>query len=681
MKRKHRIWPWIITPCILLFLTAVAFHVIPRRHLHTYKEQLRAQGYPLTLQECQTTPHTPQAIAAASQFNDAAQQLGSLSQTLENIPSPMPMSHPGHALPGWLAPHLGYINTERTFLDANTQRILLQRYGISPSALSNLSSTPSTSPTSNPVYTAWSDLTAELQQAQAPLDTITTLSHQPAFDWNIPYSDGFSVSLPHLASLKNASQWLAAASLHDLHHQNRGSATQHLLTQLRLIQKLDHNNLLIGQLVRIAIASIAWGNTWSLLQADDWTDTQLQEIQTAWEQVDTIKPAIETFHLERATALVEYQKCRRSVSYTKELFDAFLSPPPDDPGNFIETAIQWLRVKVYNSSTLNLRYLWWIWFQSYKDELTYLQESQALIEALQLRHSLASQFPVPVNHLPPHTPWTPRAADDEIPEQYLFAANINTPLSGAIERAFRLQTQQQLALTAIAIQRYQLTHSNPPPSLTPLLPSFLKSPPLDWTAGHPLHYQTTPSNTFLLYACGSDETDDGGDSTPRQPRQARFYSPYTGRDFVWPQPALPPLRTPDDFAQGFRLPHKNSDPETFRLQAAPNQPPLWITATTTTPPQSLFPPDTTPDNALGFIHIATGYPPNPSQILPAFVWKSHQLYDIKVHFIATNLNDDAYPDLALLLPSTPPTPYSHAWLYNPTNQTFNPSLPPAIPLQ
>ncbi|MGA1237898.1 MAG: hypothetical protein ACO34E_13675, partial [Limisphaerales bacterium] len=103
MKRKHRIWPWIITPCILLFLTAVAFHVIPRRHLHTYKEQLRAQGYPLTLQECQTTPHTPQAIAAASQFNDAAQQLGSLSQTLENIPSPMPMSHPGHALPGWLA--------------------------------------------------------------------------------------------------------------------------------------------------------------------------------------------------------------------------------------------------------------------------------------------------------------------------------------------------------------------------------------------------------------------------------------------------------------------------------------------------------------------------------------------------------------------------------------------------
>ena len=40
----------------------------------------------------------------------------------------------------------------------------------------------------------------------------------------------------------------------------------------------------------MAIAAIARNDTWATLQANNWTDKELKQIQEAWEQLDSRQP-------------------------------------------------------------------------------------------------------------------------------------------------------------------------------------------------------------------------------------------------------------------------------------------------------------------------------------------------------------------------------------------------------
>ncbi|MBI3870834.1 MAG: hypothetical protein HY299_20075 [Verrucomicrobia bacterium] len=100
------------------------------------------------------------------------------------------------------------------------------------------------------------------------------------------------------------------------------------------------------------------------------------------------------------------------------------------------------------------------------------------------------------------------------------------------------QTQQQLTLTAIAIQRYQLANHRLTPTLSSLVPRFLSSMPRDRMDGGELHYRPLADGTFSLYSVGINLTDDGGDESAGSADSPMLLL-GEGKDFVWPMAASP----------------------------------------------------------------------------------------------------------------------------------------------
>lgn len=97
-------------------------------------------------------------------------------------------------------------------------------------------------------------------------------------------------------------------------------------------------------------------------------------------------------------------------------------------------------------------------------------------------------------------------------------------------------TLHQMVIAAIALKRYELRHSQLPQNLASLTPELLAEPPRDFMDGQVLRYRANDDGLFTLYSVGEDVRGDGGDLltavADKNPQKA---SPWSGRDWVWPQ--------------------------------------------------------------------------------------------------------------------------------------------------
>ena len=85
---------------------------------------------------------------------------------------------------------------------------------------------------------------------------------------------------------------------------------------------------------------------------------------------------------------------------------------------------------------------------------------------------------------------------------------------GAVWVSVQRETERGLAMTAVALNRYQRKHGQLPAGLEGLMPEFLLSVPRDCVNGQPLHYKPLDKQTFILYSVGQDGQDNGGDARP-----------------------------------------------------------------------------------------------------------------------------------------------------------------------
>jgi hypothetical protein len=106
---------------------------------------------------------------------------------------------------------------------------------------------------------------------------------------------------------------------------------------------------------------------------------------------------------------------------------------------------------------------------------------------------------------------------------------------GLISGAVRAQVEQQMAITAIAIERYRLQTGKPPAELGTLVPKFLSSLPRDGMDGNTLRYKLKPDGGFVLYSVGLDGKDDGGNNKPLI--KSQYNTIWDCRDAVWPEAA------------------------------------------------------------------------------------------------------------------------------------------------
>jgi hypothetical protein len=515
-------------------------HYRAKRKVEAYRQRLRAKGEKLTTSELRPQV-SAEALYGAGALLDAAGHLG--YPISSNLPPTMKIVAPGRALVAWAQPELPTMDS------------------------SNL----------------WPELSRMVAENQGQLDALRAALASPRLMFDLDYSREANLQLGYLSTLKQAAQWLSAAAVLDLHEGRLTNAWADVMALSALAAHSPEEPVMISELVRIAIGSIAFNATWEALQSPAWREEQLSALQAAWESVDLLAQAESVLAMERPFAQSLFADARRSHSVVSGAFGA---APTTGFGELAEMGKEMLTDPKGALSDFAHRYpgYWnWRWWQSYDDELASLESLQAAIEAVRAvrqRHEFAPATKLLAQRLESIHRTHPAAGRwlEFAPEGIIgpFLPRIST-----------FETQRSLLIAAIALKRRQLRHGAYPGELAALAPEFLRGVPRDPIDGQPLRYRLNADGSFLLYSVGQDGQDNGGDPTPAPPAAARQW--WQGRDVVWPRPATAEMVKADFEKERIEREKRTSPPlsesarravaRRYGLRSTPPGP-----ATNTTPP-------------------------------------------------------------------------------------------------
>jgi hypothetical protein len=313
---------------------------------------------------------------------------------------------------------------------------------------------------------------------------------------------------------------------------NLDAAHKDLSALVALTAKQTPEPLIICQLVRYACAAFAFNATWQALQADGWSDAQSASLGAAWQPCDFVKDMAFAMEMERAMTLDFYAQIRDSRKKLNFVIQQHQKAQEMTDGAFGALPTQgiilnWLHLPVWRVA--------WV----AQDELASLEQWQFMIGRLARTNgwaALAGTRDGPKLH------WKPSFEGGEKLGWYdrlrfLFASENFSITDSMIRRTLEVQTQQQMVLTGLGIQRYRLRTGRLPAQLSELVPQYLAVLPHDFMSGVALRYRLRPGDPdFLLYSVGEDGKDDDGD--PAQQADKKSYRQiWDDRDAVWPSAA------------------------------------------------------------------------------------------------------------------------------------------------
>jgi hypothetical protein len=345
--------------------------------------------------------------------------------------------------------------------------------------------------------------------------------------------------ITNLVFEKKSMQKLSANAIFELHTGDAASATKNVQTILALVNGTSDERTIISQLVRIAIAQIAAADTWELLQSTNLTDESLAALQDDWSRLDFINALQRAFPVEREGALTTFTKWRDSSSELQHYFD-LQQNVREVMGNSDEDDSVWNKTKIKAKI-----FLWRYWW-SYPDELRYLKGYEVLANTAQSIKATGSFQ----NALQKQAAALDQLSISKLNDSFdtLFSGQTDfhsmmsesiVTLGAVIKKVMRVEGAKQMAITAIALKRYQLKHGNYPADLNLLVPEFVPAVPLDPVDGQPLRYHQNADGTFILYSVGENGKDDGGDASLEKgvTSSSFFWQNDHALDWVWPQPA------------------------------------------------------------------------------------------------------------------------------------------------
>lgn len=112
----------------------------------------------------------------------------------------------------------------------------------------------------------------------------------------------------------------------------------------------------------------------------------------------------------------------------------------------------------------------------------------------------------------------------------------------AYQLAVRATAQQRAARIMVALNRYCGLNQRYPEQLDELVPGFLDESPLDPFCEQPFGYHLTDSGDYLLYSCGLDGDDDGGEPGRDASGNVRLFGEEG--DLILTQPRREPRSEP-----------------------------------------------------------------------------------------------------------------------------------------
>jgi hypothetical protein len=272
-------------------------------------------------------------------------------------------------------------------------------------------------------------------------------------------------------------------------------------------------------MIRVAVAELAFYATLPALQMPGWTEPQLAELQSQWEQIEFFKMASSTIEMERAhTFELIFERARTNGWQPLRGGAGPLPPAGSSLKDIFEERV--------------LGPLWRVSCAE-QDELFYLENMQRVLEALRsaARHQSWKRLSVELSENFNRIDTRLKA-----PDAFRFSLSGMAFINWrrVFENVMRQETQRSLMIAAIALQRYHLRHGKFPADLESLVPEFLAAVPVDGMDGRPLRYRVEPDGSFRLYSVGLNGKDDGGNPEAASAWKS-ISSIFDGRDAVSPR--------------------------------------------------------------------------------------------------------------------------------------------------
>ncbi len=339
----------------------------------------------------------------------------------------------------------------------------------------------------------WKELARYLEPVQPQLETIRQLAStpvQPLDSWSF---------LPG-----QAGNFFKADTVMRLRRNDIQGAVANVETLLRLAQLSGEYAILPRLLPLILDAEFC---TWETLQVASIEPADLLRLQDAWQAMQPGETLRRTLRVHRALAAWHLaDSVPQSISRTRSS-SAFLRP--------------WLISSLVDTT--------WALFFRYSDELEFLSGFQQILDLMPPDGGLSypTLLTVATQRMQP-------LAGREISRG--ASLGMSQHLTGLISESATADTIRALAITAIAIRRYQLDHTGTlPATLDRLVPDYLTGLPPDPLSGKDLRYQPE-ADGFLLYSVGLDGKDDAGSTAFMRSKIAGQFM-ANRLDIVWPRPA------------------------------------------------------------------------------------------------------------------------------------------------
>jgi len=393
------------------------------------------------------------------------------------------------------------------------------------------------------VTNRWEHIAMDLSSNAPVLMEIRAAMARPVFFNELDYAGGPKMKIPHLVKAKTLAQWLSGEIALALHEDRKADATAALRCQIQTPKLMAEDKVLIGELVRCAVAAIARVGTWEALQLENWQDEELAAIQGDWADQHFANSMVAAMERELMSMTITYDQLRASNDETYRMFEMlnlfgtmFESLAGDDESAH-ESASLWENIPFQ----AELAEFWHrqIYCRTWRFAWSHQAEQKALSEVY--RALVLMREAVTEKSYRTIRPAFEAYEAEEVPGYYdrirFKIVSLMPTYSKTALRPMRAETDRALCLTAIALNRHALRHGNYPAKLDALVPEFLSAVPVDYMDGQPIKYRLNADCSFTLYSAGDDGEDNGGDLT--LPEGSKSRDLWRRKDYVWPAPATP----------------------------------------------------------------------------------------------------------------------------------------------
>ena len=363
-----------------------------------------------------------------------------------------------------------------------------------------------------------------LKTSDAFLDELRVASRRPYSQYPVHYDldNPWGILLPHLAVVKSVCQRLQLKACAELAAGHSEQALQDVDLMLRMADSLKSESFLISYLVRIKCVQLAVQPVWEGLVDQAWSDAQLQELQSRFQQYNLVADMKPPLELERAAAILTAE-----LASKKGLGVLVDFVGPGQPTSMDHKVANWCGGFIPRG-----------WY--HQEQLTYCRLFQMQFEGA---YDFAQKRISP-ERLSANT----RELDREIASGsfgktvsgFLNHRIIATLLLPALNRipvqAATVQTAADQTALALALERFRLANRDLPEKLDALVPRFIAQLPADTLTGKPYNYHRTHDGQFVLNSVGWDQKDDGGASGTLGEVLQNLFNEKEG-DWVWRYPA------------------------------------------------------------------------------------------------------------------------------------------------